>query len=92
MKIKEKVLKDLFPNKKFVFLKKDGVMYISNDAVDILLKHEKETTLAEVGKVIDDFESKFMTDLGYIIGNKISRKDYQKIIKNFKKLKKELSK
>lgn len=46
--IKEKVLKDMFPDKHFVFLRKDGVDYISNDAVDILLKHEKDETIAEI--------------------------------------------
>ena len=51
--IKEKVLKDMFPNKTFIFLRKDGVNYISDDIVDILSKHKKDLFLAEVGKVIE---------------------------------------
>ena len=53
MNKKEKVFKDLFPDKQFIMMKKKGIAYISNDAVDILLKHEKEKTLSEVKKMIE---------------------------------------
>lgn len=59
-KIKEKVLKDMFPDKQFIFMKKNGVTYISNDAVEVLVKHEKDLTLAEVKKT--HVTNKFMIE------------------------------
>ena len=40
MKEKIKVWKDLHPDKKFIFKKVDGVSYISQDILDILIKEE----------------------------------------------------
>ncbi len=65
MKIKEKVLKDMFPNKKFIFLEKDGVSYISTDAVNIFYKEHKKKILSEVGKVIN---KKFKVYRGFFVG------------------------
>ena len=78
--IKEKVLKDMFPNKTFIFLRKDGVNYISDDIVDILSKHKKDQTLAEVGKVMKEEFSKFKTPTyNFKHLNKLEEKIKQKL-------------
>jgi hypothetical protein len=41
---------DLFPNKKFIFTKINGVDYISKDAFEEILKSQKQKIIEEIDK------------------------------------------
>ena len=64
--------------------------YEEQAGIKIAYKKGFNDCLAEVEKKIDDFETSFMMKLGDIVGNKILREDYQKLIKMFDELKKSI--
>jgi hypothetical protein len=53
-------MKDLFPNKRFVFKKIDGVEYISRDAYEFMLRFMLRETKQQFKEAIDKVYNKII--------------------------------